>query len=42
VALFQGTAEVPTIEGFEREGVQTLPRGDHNYLVQLRVPRGTS
>lgn len=42
VALFQGTAEVPTIEGFEKHRVETLPRGDHNYLVQLRVPRGTS
>jgi 16S rRNA (guanine527-N7)-methyltransferase len=41
VALFQGTSDVPPIEGYERVGVDILPRGDHNYLVQLRVPRGT-
>jgi 16S rRNA (guanine527-N7)-methyltransferase len=41
VALFQSSVEVPAIEGFEEAGVETLPRGDRNYLVTLRVPRGT-
>jgi len=39
VALFQGTADVPAIEGFERDAVFPLQRG---FLVTLTVPRGTA
>jgi 16S rRNA (guanine527-N7)-methyltransferase len=40
VALFQGTADVPAIEGFARSGASRLKRG---FLVTLTsVPRGTA
>lgn len=35
IALFQGTANVPAISGFERGNVFPLPRGHSNYLVTL-------
>jgi 16S rRNA (guanine527-N7)-methyltransferase len=35
VALFQGSPDVPTISGFEKENAYTLPRGSSNYLVTL-------
>ena len=39
VALFQGTSEVPMIEGFAPGEVFPLSRG---FLVTLTVPRGTA
>jgi 16S rRNA (guanine527-N7)-methyltransferase len=35
IGLFQGTAEVPAIPGFNRKEAVQLPRGDSNYLVTL-------
>ena len=35
VALFQGSPEVPSIRGFEKAEVFSLPRGTSNYLVTL-------
>jgi 16S rRNA (guanine527-N7)-methyltransferase len=35
VALFQSTADVPEITGFDRAEVFPLPRGTSNYLVTL-------
>ena len=39
VALFQSSADVPTIDGFARGDVFPLARG---FLVTLTVPRGTA
>jgi hypothetical protein len=35
VALFQSTADVPAIAGFDRAEVFPLPRGTSNFLVTL-------
>ena len=35
VALFEGSDEVPQIEGFVQKSAMKLPRGQHNYLVLL-------
>ena len=35
IALFQGSPDVPEIEGFSRHDVVQLPRGESNYLVTL-------
>jgi 16S rRNA (guanine527-N7)-methyltransferase len=35
VALFQGTDEVPAIDGIERSEIHRLPRGASNFLVVL-------
>lgn len=35
VGLFQGTAEVPRIDGFDDSGAHKLPRGEANTLVTL-------
>jgi 16S rRNA (guanine527-N7)-methyltransferase len=35
VALFQGTPDVPAIDGFTRGETVALPRGDSNYLAVL-------
>ena len=34
-ALFQGTADVPLVDGFVPAGTHRLPRGDSNFLVML-------
>jgi 16S rRNA (guanine527-N7)-methyltransferase len=35
IALFQGSPDVPSIHGFEKTDVFSLPRGTSNYLVTL-------
>lgn len=35
VALFQGSPDVPSVSGFEKGDVFSLPRGTSNYLVTL-------
>jgi 16S rRNA (guanine527-N7)-methyltransferase len=37
IALFQGSPEMPVIEGFEPGEAIALPRGDSNYLVLLTL-----